>query len=158
MLHIYGSTQTGGIGWRDKPCTLAPNLRRSACGGIELLLPCGALVLLALQDEPPWTGTKFEFLRRTDCCVQVGGHNVSTAWVREKLLAHSAVQDASVRLDTDAPLSRLKAFVVLKVVEDQLQQASPETRVMHSLPWHATFSSIQYGAQIPRNLSGKHSD
>ena len=83
---------------------------------------------------------------------------MSTAWVREKLLARSAVQDASVRLDTDVSLSRLKAFVVLKVVEDQLQQASPEVRVVHSLPWHATFSSIQYGAQIPRNLSGKHSD
>ena len=30
-----------------------PNLRRSACGGIEVLLPCGAMVPLALQDERP---------------------------------------------------------------------------------------------------------
>ena len=114
---------------------------------------------MALQDELPWTGAiKFELLRRTDCCVQVDDYNVSTAWVREKLLAHSAVQDASVRLDTDAPLSRLKAFVVLKVLEDQLQQASLKAWVMHNLPWYATFSSIHFGAQIPRNASGKHSD
>lgn len=163
LLQIYGSTQTGGIGWRDrpdKPYTLAPNLRRSDCSsGIERLLPSGALVPLALQDELQWAGAnEFELLRRIDCCVQVGGHNVSTAWVRAQLLAHCAVQDASVRLDTDAPLPRLKAFVVLRVPGDQPQQASLEAWVMHHLPWYATFSSIRYGAQIPCNAFGKHSD
>ena len=162
LLQIYGSTQTGGIAWRDrpdKPYILAPNCRRSAGGGIELLLPGGSLVPLALQDELQWTGAnEFELLRRTDCCVQVGGHNVSTAWVKEQLLEHFAVQDASVRLDTDAPLSRLKAFVVLRVPGDQSQQASLEAWVLHHLPWYANFSSIRYGAQIPRNALGKHSD
>ena len=162
LLQIYGSTQTGGIAWRDrpdKPYTLAPNCRRSAGGGIELLLPGGSLVPLALQDELQWTGAnEFELLRRTDCCVQVGGHNVSTAWVKEQLLEHFAVQDASVRLDTDAPLSRLKAFVVLRVPGDQSQQASLEAWVLHHLPLYANFSSIRYGAQIPRNALGKHSD
>ena len=132
---VHGSIQTGGIAWRDrydKPYTLAPNCRRSAGGGIERLLPGGSL---ALQDELQWTGAnEFELLRRTDCCVQVGGHNVSTAWVKEQLLGHFAVQDASVRLDTGAPLSRLKAFVVLGAQGDQSQQASLETWVMHHLP------------------------
>ena len=162
LLQIYGSTQTGGIGWRDhpdKPYTLAPNLGRSAGGGIERLLPSGALAPLALQDELQWTSANaFELLRRTDCCVQVGGHNVSTVWVREQLLTHAAVQDASVRLDTDAPLSRLKAFVVLRVPGDQSQRASLEAWAMHNLPWYANFSSIRYGAQIPCNALGKHSD
>ena len=162
LLQIYGSTQTGGIGWRDlpyKPYTLAPNRRQSACGGIDLLLPSGALVPLALQDELQWINeNEFELLRRTDYCVQVGGHNVSTAWVTQQLLTHSAVQDASVRLDTDAPLSRLKAFVVLREPGDQPQQASLEAWVIHNLPWYANFSSIRYGAQIPRNALGKQSD
>ena len=162
LLQIYGSTQTGGIGWRDhpdKPYTLAPNRQQSTDGGIELMLTSGALAPLALQDELQWTGAnEFELLRRTDCCVQVGGHNVSTAWVTEQLLAHPAVQDASVRLDTDAPLSRLKAFIVLRVPGDQPQQADLEAWLLHELPWYANFSSICYGAQIPRNVLGKHSD
>lgn len=162
LLQIYGSTQTGGIGWRDcpdKPYTLAPNRRRSASGGIELRLPSGALVPLALQDDLQWTGAnEFELLGRIDCCVQVAGHNVSTAWVTEQLLAHSAVQDASVRLDTEAPLSRLKAFVVLRAPGDQAQQASLEAWVMHKLPWYANFSSIRYGTQIPCTALGKPSD
>ena len=163
LLQIYGSTQTGGIAWRDcpdKPYTLAPKRQRGANGsGIDLQLPCGAVVPLALQDELQWTGVnEFELLRRSDYCVQVGGHNVSTTWVKEQLLAHSAVQDASVRLDSDAPLSRLKAFVVLKDPENQVQQASLEDWVMHHLPWYANFSSIRYGAQIPCNAFGKHSD
>lgn len=162
LLQIYGSTETGGIGWRDHPdkqYTLTPNRQRSADDGIELLLPSGALAPLALQDELQWTGAKeFELLRRTDCCVQVGGHNVSTAWVTEQLLAHPAVQDASVRLDTDAPLSRLKAFVVLRLPGDQPQRANLEAWLLHKLPWYANFSSICYGVQIPRNALGKHSD
>jgi long-chain acyl-CoA synthetase len=163
LLQIYGSTQTGGIAWRDrpdKPYTLAPNRRRSTGGGIELRLPGGALVPLALQDELQWTGAaEFELLRRTDCCVQVGGHNVSTAWVRDQLLMQPAVQDASVRLDSAAaPLARLKAFVVLRVPGDPSQQASLEDWVMHNLPWYANFSSLCYGAELPRNALGKHSD
>ena len=162
LLQIYGSTQTGGIAWRDspdKPYTLAPNLSRGASDTIELQLSGGAQVQLDLQDELQWTGAhEFQLLRRTDCCVQVGGHNVSTAWVREQLLAHPAVQDASVRLDTAAPLARLKAFVVLNAPEDPSQQGSLQEWVAHNLPWYANFSSICYGAELPRNALGKHSD
>ena len=163
LLQIYGSTQTGGIAWRDgpdKPYTLAPKRSRSADGGIELLLPGGARVPLALQDELQWTGaTEFELLRRIDCCVQVGGHNVSPAWVRDQLLAHPAVLDASVRLDSAAaPAARLKAFVVLRVPGDPSQPAGLEAWVMHHLPWYANFSSICYGAELPCNAMGKHSD
>ena len=79
--------------------------------------------------------------------------------MRDQLLAHPAVQDASVRLDSAAgPLARLKAFVVLKVPADQPQQASLEAWVTYHPPWYANFSSIRYGAQIPRNALGKHSD
>ena len=163
LLQIYGSTQTGGIAWRDcpdKPYTLAPKRQRSTGGGIDLLLPGGARVPLALQDELQWTGpAEFALLRRTDCCVQVGGHNVSTAWVRDQLLMQPAVQDASVRLDSAAaPLARLKAFVVLRAPGDPSQQAGLEDWVMHHLPWYANFSSLRYGAELPRNALGKHSD
>ena len=162
LLQIYGSTQTGGIAWRDDPdapYTLASGRSRSAGGGLELLLPGGRLVPMELQDEVHWTGTnQFELMRRADCCVQVGGHNVSTAWVREQLLAYPDVEDASVRLDTAIPIPRLKAFVVLKAPADPSQQAALQDWAMNHLPWYAALSSICFGAELPRNAMGKPSD
>ncbi len=162
LLQIYGSTQTGGIAWRDDPeapYILAPGRSRSEVGEVELLRPDGALVPLALQDEVRWTGAnQFELLRRTDTCVQVGGHNVSLAWVREQLLAYPAVDDASVRLDAAATYPRLKAFVVLKVPANQSQQAGFQEWALENLPWYAALSSISYGVELPRNAMGKPSD
>ena len=162
LLQIYGSTQTGGVAWRDSPdapYTLAPGCSASADGGVTLLLPDGMRVPLELQDEVQWTGVnQFELLRRTDNCIQVGGHNVSAAWVKEQLLASPAVADASVRLDTQAQLPRLKAFVVLKAPADQSQQPAFEAWALDKLPWYAAFSSICYGAELPRNVMGKLTD
>jgi long-chain acyl-CoA synthetase len=162
LLQIYGSTQTGGIASRDRhdaPYTLAPGRHRSAGGGVELMLRGGALVPLGLQDEIRWTGTdQFELLRRTDRCVQVGGHNVSLAWVREQLLAYPAVEDASVRLDTAVGPPRLKAFVVLKAPSDLSQEAGLQEWALDNLPWYAALSSICYGAELPRNIMGKPTD
>ena len=162
LLQIYGSTQTGGIAWRDSPDTpysLAPGRNRSALGGVELLLPSGALVQLGLQDEVRWTDVnQFELLQRTDNCVQVGGHNVSPAWVREQLMTYPAVEDVSVRLDEAGLHPRLKAFVVLKAPADRLQQAGLQNWALHNLPWYATPSSICFGAELPRSVMGKLTD
>ena len=162
LLQIYGSTQTGGIAWRDDPgapYTLAPGRSRNTGSGIELLLPGGRLVPLELQDEVCWTSmNQFELLCRTDNCVQVGGHNVSTAWVREQLLAYPAVKDASVRLDTASSIPRLKAFVVLEAPIDPSKRTALQDWAMNHLPWYAALSSICYGAELPRNALGKLSD
>ena len=162
LLQIYGSTETGGIGWRDDPdapYTLAPGRSCSASGKVELLLPGGALVPLALEDEVRWTGTnQFELLRRTDHCVQVGGHNVSVTWVKEQLLAYPAVEDASVRLDTSSFFPRLKAFVVLKAPANQAQQMGLQEWALENLPWYAALGSICYGTELPRNAMGKPTD
>ena len=162
LLQIYGSTETGGIGWRDDPdapYSLAPGRSRGAGGEVELLLPRGALVPLTLEDEVRWTGAnQFELLRRTDHCVQVGGHNVSLVWVREQLLAYPGVEDASVRLDTAAPFPRLKAFVVLKAQANQALQTGLQEWALENLPWYAALGSICYGADLPRNAMGKPSD
>ena len=162
LLQIYGSTQTGGIAWRDGPDTpycLAPGRNRNALDGVELLLPSGALVPLELQDELHWTGVnQFELLQRTDSCVQVGGHNVSPAWVREQLMAYFAVEDVSVRLDASTPHPRLKAFVVLKAPADRSQQAGLQNWALDNLPWYAAPSSICFGTELPRSVMGKLTD
>ena len=162
LLQIYGSTQTGGVAWRDgpdAPYSLAPGRKRSAGGGVELLLPSGALVPLELQDEVRWTSVnQFELLRRTDSCVQVGGHNVSLAWVREQLMTYCAVEDVSVRLDGAAAHPRLKAYVVLKAPADQSQKEGLQSWALDNLPWYAALSSICFGAELPRSVMGKLTD
>jgi long-chain acyl-CoA synthetase len=176
LLQIYGSTETAGLAYRTQsagPYTLAPGRTRNAQDGINLQLPSGALQALAVQDDLQWTSdTTFNLLRRTDESVQVGGHNVSPAWVVAQLQTNSAVKEAAVRLD-GATTPKLKAFVVLHsaahveveadvttmhVEHRATQSAALEQWVLDTLPWYANFSSITYGSALPRNALGKPSD
>jgi long-chain acyl-CoA synthetase len=161
LLQIYGSTETAGLAWRDTPAgdyQLAPG-RSRAENGIALTLPGGLRTSLAVQDELQWTSdTHFQLLRRSDQSVQVGGHNVSPAWVADQLRAHPAVTDASVRLDTHASPPRLKAFVVMRSDEASDERVALEAWALDTLPWYAALGSIRYGSEVPRNAMGKLCD
>ena len=162
LLQIYGSSETAGLGWRADPAhpyTLAPGRTRTPDDGIELLLPSGATAAMAVQDELQWVDTNsFHLVRRHDQSVQVGGHNVSPAWVTDQLLGHPSVRQATVRLSTSVKPPRLKAFVVLHAPGDTAQRTALEQWVLHHLPWYANFSSMSYGTELPRNAMGKPSD
>ncbi len=175
LLQIYGSTETAGLAYRTLstgPYMLAPGRTRNAQDGISLQLPSGAVQALAVQDALQWTSdTTFNLLRRTDESVQVGGHNVSPAWVLAQLQTHGAVKEAAVRLD-DATTPKLKAFVVLHAANNHCaeqpsassadphaqQRCALEQWVLDTLPWYANFSSITYGTALPRNGMGKPTD
>ena len=166
LLQIYGSSETAGLAWRTdptQPYTLAPGRVRSSGGGdcdaINLQLPDGSWVDLAIQDQISWASdTDFHLLSRTDHSVQVGGHNVSPQWVTDQLMRHPAVKQASVRLNVNAEPARLKAFVVLKAPGLTQQRAELEAWVIEQLPWYAAPGAISYGAELPRNALGKASD
>lgn len=166
LFQIYGSTETAGLAYRmaaDEPYTLAPQRTRSAADGIALTLPDGTVVYLDVQDQLEWTDDAssrpgFYVLRRNDLSVQVGGNNVSPAWVTDQLLLHPAVRQASVRLSTMAKPPRLKAFVVLNTPGNLGQRRALEQWICETLPWYASFSSITYGEAIPTNAGGKPSD
>ena len=165
LLQIYGSSETAGLAWRNSAAgayALAPGRLRNAADGIDLLLPSGTRQAMAVQDELAWTGPDtFELLRRSDESVQVGGHNVSPAWVVAQLQAHSAVKEAAVRLATDTTPAKLKAFIVLQPAAQANttpQRTDLEQWINATLPWYATFSSITYGSALPRNAMGKASD
>jgi long-chain acyl-CoA synthetase len=162
LWQIYGSTETAGLAYRCQSTgayTLAPGRMRNAQDGIDLQLPDGKRQPMAVQDSLQWTAERtFDLLRRIDESVQIGGHNVSPAWVVSQLQTHSVVQEAAVRLDTQCTPSRLKAFIVLREPADSAQCAALEQWIADNLPWYATFSSITYGAQLPRNTVGKAAD
>jgi 4-coumarate--CoA ligase (photoactive yellow protein activation family) len=162
LLQIYGSTETAGVAWRDSPSgdyQLAPGRIRGEADQIELVMPDGQHAVLALQDELRWRdATRFELLRRADASVQVGGHNVSPAWVAEQLCSHPVVHAASVRLDPRATPPRLKAFVVLTQTDDLAARQSFEEWMAETLPWYAMPNAVCYGSELPRNALGKPSD
>jgi long-chain acyl-CoA synthetase len=169
LLQIYGSTETAGLAYRSTstgPYTLAAGRVRNSRDGIDLqaaTIADGKPQPMAVQDELQWqSATTFNLLRRSDESVQVGGHNVSPAWVITQLQQHSAVKEAAVRLDASLAQPRLKAFVVLKSSSDTASHAAQcnalEQWMADTLPWYAAPSSIHYGSALPRNAMGKLTD
>jgi 4-coumarate--CoA ligase len=118
MLEVYGSSETGGVGWREDPAapyrplahwTLRPGgaelERAPSGGGTPRVVPAPDLL-----EEAPDGG--FRVRGRRDAVVQVAGVNVSPGRVREVLAAHPGVRDCAVRPMAPQEGARLKAFVV----------------------------------------------
>lgn len=162
LLHVYGSAETAGLAWRDdpeQPYTLAAMRVRTPKDGIALRRPDGVLIELAIQDELSWVDDQhFYVVARIDQSVQVGGHNVSPAWVSAQLASHPNVQEAAVRLNSSTRPPRLKAFIVLKQADQISLRTQLETWAHENLPWYASPGSFTYGASLPRNSMGKLCD
>jgi long-chain acyl-CoA synthetase len=116
LLHVYGSSETAGIGARNshrEPYTLFPYWRMEGEGGLVRDLPGGATAAYTLQDQlEDCANGRFRVGARRDDAVQVGGINVYPARVRDVLKKHPAVADAAVRLMRPEEGGRLKAFIV----------------------------------------------
>jgi long-chain acyl-CoA synthetase len=130
LLQVYGSSETAGVGWRDRAVagfTLLPYWRRVGGNGdvadaadaaeaaCELIrrLPDGSEARHRLQDKIAWQDERrFLPAGRTDEAVQVGGVNVFPAYVADVLKMHPRVLDATVRPMRPDEGRRLKAFVV----------------------------------------------
>ena len=162
LLHIYGSAETAGLAWRDDPdhaYTLAAGRLRTSANGIAMQRMGTAPADLAVQDELAWVDERsFHVVARLDASVQVGGHNVSPAWVAAQLASHASVEQASVRLSNSAQPPRLKAFIVLKHADSIPPQRLIETWAAQSLPWYANPCAFTYGSTLPRNSMGKLCD
>jgi long-chain acyl-CoA synthetase len=165
LLHIYGSSETSGVGWRDWPepgYTLHPFWQRvpDQTQQLQRGYPDGEVAIVSLQDHIDWLGAqRFTPGPRVDGVVQVGGVNVHLAQVRQSLLRHEAVADVALRLHTFGDQARLKAFVVPKATAPivglaaQLQQWGQRHLAPAARPVHYSF-----GDSLPVNASGKACD
>ena len=149
LLEVYGSSETGGVGWRDggdKDFTLIGDIANRE----------GALLrtdkVLDLQDRLEWTSERaFRVLGRKDNVVQVAGTNVNLNILRERILKETPAIDAALRLDKQ---QRLKAFIAVpKEVESAARDAL--TDLMSTLPAVERPSDIRFGDTLPRNAIGK---
>lgn len=153
MIEVYGSTETGGIGWRDDQTadyTLLPHLVRVENRVIRQADESACV----LQDRLHWSDqTAFSVTGRLDRVVQVAGTNVNLGLVEQTLCAVDDVHQSAVRLDGH----RLKAFVVpIAGAEEGLEKTLREhvqTLAAVARPDHFTF-----GDTLPRNATGKLQD
>ena len=163
LVQVYGSSETGGVGWRDnhlQPFTALPYWRRDPDDPSVLLRSGEGAGRFPLQDMLAWQGAhQFLPTGRIDQAVQVGGINVFPERVAQVLRAHPDVADAAVRLMRSDEGSRLKAFVVARA------GAGPDALRAALRQWAAARlsgpelpASISVGAALPRTASGKLAD
>nr|WP_229416295.1 AMP-binding protein [Massilia sp. PDC64] len=164
LLQVYGSSETAGIGWRDRagvPFTLFCYWTRTDdTASVARTLPDGTTRPYPLQDRLDWAdGTHFLPGGRLDGAVQVGGMNVFPAYVADVLALHPQVREAAVRLMRPDEGRRLKAFVVAQpgADVDQLRAGLPGwiagrlTAPERPVAW-------TFGSRLPRQASGKPAD
>ena len=157
LVEVYGSSETAGIGSRDRhdaPFRLLDRWTKGPAGG--LTASDGEPV--AMPDAAQWLdGRHFALLGRIDGAVQIGGLNVFPDRVRDVLLAHAGVAEAAVRLDADT--GRLKAFVV------PAAESAGDTLAAELDRWcGARVADVERprriagGAKLPRTAMGKPAD
>lgn len=171
LVQVYGSSETAGVGWRERPdadYTLFPYWRRGADERLVRALPDGQTGSYALQDRLAWSGaTQFRPVGRVDAAVQVGGVNVFPGYVADVLKLHPAVADASVRLMRADEGQRLKAFVVPRPggngdgdgdVDGDALRASLAAWLAARLSAPECPAAISVGPSLPRGAGGKLTD
>jgi 4-coumarate--CoA ligase (photoactive yellow protein activation family) len=163
LLQVYGSSETAGVGWRDRagePYRLLPYWRRGA-GENTIERTQGAVVEgFPLQDRLDWADERrFMPNGRIDEAVQVGGTNVYPAWVAEVLGMHPGVLACVVRPMRADEGVRLKAFVVAAdgwapaILRADLAGWMAERLVPAERP-----AAYSFGPALPRQPNGKPAD
>jgi len=166
MVEIHGSTETGGLGYRfdhREPYTLMEHwFTPVSQGGLSRRHPSGGeAVWFELPDGFDWTDERgYLPAGRKDMAVQIAGINVYPSRVRQILLQHPMVVEATVRLMRPEEGDRLKAFIVPR------EQGMAHQQLVHTLRDHVSDSlsaperprSFTFGRALPVTSLGKDSD
>lgn len=115
---IYGSTESGLVGWRDTPSdpfALFEFWRRDGEALIRIA-PSGEEIAVVPMDFFQWEGDRrFRLSGRRDGAVQIGGVNVFPDEIAARISAHPAVRGCMVQLSRHpGGMDRLIAKIALK--------------------------------------------
>ncbi|MFQ3620584.1 MAG: hypothetical protein SNJ78_06520 [Spirochaetales bacterium] len=160
-VELYGSTETGGIGYRT---TLSTGFIPLPGWKLELLAE-GTLKLY--KGEESFLGPDFVLLDgpyilpqgRRDQAVQIAGVNVYPQKIKVFLEQQEGIAQAAVRPYTSEMGLRLKAFIVPrtgeepKALEERLRLACSKHLTPPERPQLFTF-----GPELPKNEMGKLTD
>ncbi|NEX64778.1 AMP-binding protein [Noviherbaspirillum galbum] len=166
LVQIYGSSETAGIGWRDRPESSYRLFGYWKKAGDEdnhivRALPEGGEVRYACPDLMRWTrADAFLPAGRLDNAVQVGGINVFPSKVREVLMRHPDVLDAAVRLMRPEEGNRLKAFIVPRAPD--MDRTQLHERLTGWASGHLSAAerpkAFSFGSALPRSELDKQRD
>ncbi len=162
MLEIYGSTETGGIGWRESESAgyrLAPGWSRPVGeGGSGDRLVWRGAETVELMDRLVWCQPEeFRLAGRSDGAVKVGGTLVHFAQVESNLREHPAVADCRVKAG-GAHEARVRAFVVPRPGERALTDQALMRWLSGRLPGAAVPREIVFGTALPVDGNGKEAN
>ncbi len=167
MLEVYGSSETGGVGWREDPgAPYRPFAHwKLRAGGAELERAApgagGRPRVVPAPDHLEQTGDGGFVVRgRRDAVVQVAGVNVSPTRVRDVLAAHPEVRECAVRPMSPGEGARLKAFVVPAGGLADPARARRELRawLAERLAAPERPGALTFGTELPRDAQGKQAD
>lgn len=169
MVEVYGSSETGGIGWREDPAypyRLLPYWTLSDSGeNLVRRLPDGSRSApVSAPDHLLSRPGGFALAGRWDHAVQIGGLNVFPERVAETIRSHPGVADCEVRMMRPEEGQRLKAFIVPEEPDNGSSGANEGPRRELDLWLRQTLSaperpaSLTFGAAMPRNEQGKITD
>ena len=163
LLQVYGSSETAGVGWRERagePFRLFPYWRRGALENTIERTVAGSVEGYTLQDRLEWIdGEHFVPNGRIDQAVQVGGTNVFPAYVAEVLGMHPGVAQCVVRLMRLDEGTRLKAFVVpAEGLMPALLRAELASWIAQRLTPAERPATLSFGPALPRQPGGKPAD
>lgn len=118
MRELYGSTESGLMGWRDaptEPFVLFDHWRREDAQLIRHA-PDGGERAAPAMDFLEWTGDRaFRLAGRRDGAVQIGAVNVQPSDVVLQLRQHPAVEECAVNVSRSGDgVTRLVAHIALK--------------------------------------------
>ena len=165
LFQIYGSSETGGLGWRaseDDDYRLFGVWRRSAddttLSRTEQEEPAAPVIP---PDRLDWTGADtFQLVGRRDAAVQVGGINVFLDLIASRLRQHPGVADATVRPMRPHEGARLKAFVTpsdpsadVRSLREDLTRWCDANLSVPERP-----KAFAFGPVLPSNGAGKSAD
>lgn len=156
IMEIFGSSETGVLGWRNSPESPFRLLPYFSKIDVKSVFREGIGKKIELVDNLEWVGPAEFYPRgRLDRLIQVGGVNVSMARVKNMLDQIPEVEDCAVR--SIRPGGRLKAFIVIK-------EGSGKEAVKNILAATRKFPvaerpvKINFGNSLPKNAMGKLAD
>ena len=167
FVEIYGSSETAGIGSRDRcagegPFALFPYWRSvgeaSLAGGPEHVLlrdpPGGGdPIRYDIPDRLHWHDDRhIEPRGRRDAVVQVGGENVDLEELRRRIVETvPACAECAVRLGDDG---RIRAFLT-PASNEELTSEGAHRVLSKRFTAAALPTSITIGAELPRDATGQ---
>ena len=166
ILEIYGSTETGVIGFRrqsdDQNWVLFPGIKLSSKSK-SLMLSSAFLhpdlgTEFQIADQLILTGENtFVLLGRKDAVIKIAGKRISLAEIEQALLECSGITDAAVLAVDVQGLARDKAIWAVVVAQTDCLDAVSALRLELAQKIEATRipKRFLFVDKLPRNSSGK---